>query len=149
MQSTNFYSPIEQAKRHARELRRKRADEGQPITHGKALEIIANKLGYRDWNTAAARLSNHPDIEIQVGDHVRGTYLKQPFTARILSVSQHGQGKFYRLSLDLDEPVDVVTFDSFSAFRKRVQGVINARGDSPAKTSDGEPQLTILGHAHG
>lgn len=149
MRSLNFFSPIEQAKRQARELRRQHVGKGQPISHSKALELIANQLGFRDWNTAAARLSNHPDIELQVGDHVRGIYLKQPFTARILSVTKQGDGRYFRLSLDLDEPVDVVTFDSFSAFRKRVHGVVNARGDSPARTSDGEPHLSILGHAHG
>lgn len=148
MHSTNFYSPIERAKRQARELRAKSAKDNQPISHGKALELTARELGFRDWNTAAARLSNHPDIAVQVGDHVRGTYLKQPFTGRILSVTEQGQGAYYQLSLDLDEPVDVVTFDNFSSYRKRVQGRVNARGDSPSKTSDGEPHLSILGHVH-
>lgn len=148
MHSTNFYSPIEQAKRRARQLRIDMDKRGEKISHSQALERTAQELGYRDWNTAAARLSNHPDIEVQVGDHVRGTYLKQPFTARILSVTEQAQGAYFQLTLDLDEAVDVVTFDSFSAFRKRVRGRVNARGDSPAKTSDGHPQLTILGHVH-
>lgn len=148
MHSTNFYSPIEQAKRQARELREEQTKSGEKISHSQALELVARKLGYRDWNTAAARLSNHPDIEVQVGDHVRGTYLKQPFTARILSVAEQGQGAYLQLTLDLDEAVDVVTFDSFSAFRKRVRGRVNSRGDSPTKTSDGHPQLSILGHVH-
>ena len=148
MRSTNFYSPIERAKRQARELRVKTAQDGKQISHSQALEQTAHDLGFRDWNTASARLSNHPDIEVQVGDHVRGTYLKQPFTGRILSVTEQGQGAYYQLTLDLDEAVDVVTFDSFSAYRKRVRGRVNARGDSPSKTSDGEPQLSILGHVH-
>jgi hypothetical protein len=148
MHSTNFYSPIEQAKRRARELRTSQAKLGKTITHSQALELISREMGYRDWNTAAAQLSNHPDIAVQIGDHVRGTYLKQPFTARILSVTEQAQGAFYQLTLDLDEAVDVVTFDSFSSFRKRVRGRVNARGDSPSKTSDGEPHLSILGHVH-
>ncbi|MEM8540913.1 MAG: glyoxalase superfamily protein [Pseudomonadota bacterium] len=148
MRSRNFYSPVEQAKRQARELRLELAKNGEAISHSRALEKTANQLGYRDWNTAAARLSNHPDVEVQVGDHVRGRYLKQPFTARIVSVTEQGQGAYYQLALDLDEAVDVVTFDSFSAYRKRVTGRVNAHGDSPAKTSDGEPQLVILGHVH-
>lgn len=149
MRSTNFYSPIEQAKRQARELRKELAKNGESISHAMALEKTAKLLGYRDWNTATARLSNHPDVEVQVGDHVRGIYLKQPFTARIVSVTEQGQGAYYQLALDLDEAVDVVTFDSFSAYRKRVRGRVNAQGDSPTKTSDGEPQLVILGHVHG
>lgn len=148
MHSTNFYSPIEQAKRRARELRIEQAQKGQKISHSQALELTSRELGYRDWNTATARLSNHPDLEVQVGDHVRGTYLKQPFTARILSVTEQGQGAYFQLTLDLDEAVDVVTFDSFSSYRKRVRGRVNARGDSPSKTSDGQPHLSILGHVH-
>lgn len=148
MHSTNFYSPIEQAKRRARELRIAQAKAGKKLSHSEALELTSQELGYRDWNTASSQLSNHPDIEVQVGDHVRGTYLKQPFTARILSVTEQGQGAYYQLTLDLDEAVDVVTFDSFSAYRKRVRGRVNARGDSPAKTSDGVPHLSILGHVH-
>ncbi len=148
MRSTNFQSPIERAKNQARALRQELADTGVAISHSQSLERTAHALGYRDWNTAAGRLSNHPDVEVQVGDHVRGTYLKQHFTARVLSVTQQGNGSHYRLTLDLDEAVDVVSFDSFSSFRKRVQGQINARGESHAKTSDGEPHLVVLGHVH-
>ncbi len=148
MQSTNFRSPLEEAKRQARLLRIELANNGVTISHSQSLERTAQHLGFRDWNTAAARLSNHPDIEVQVGDQVRGTYLKQHFTARVLSVTEQGNGSHYRLALDLDEPVDVVTFESFSNYRKRVHGQINARGESPAITSDGEPHLVVLGHIH-
>ena len=148
MQSTNFRSPFEEAKTQARLLRIELANKGITISHSQSLERTAQQLGFRDWNTAAARLSNHPDIAVQVGDHVRGTYLKQHFTARVLSVTEHGNGSHYRIALDLDEPVDVVTFDSFSNYRNRVQGLINARGESPSITSDGEPHLVVLGHVH-
>jgi hypothetical protein len=47
------------------------------------------------------------------------------------------------VSLDLDEAVDVVTFDSFSSFRKRVNGVIGKDGVSQARTSNGRPQLEL------
>jgi Glyoxalase superfamily protein len=39
--------------------------------------------------------------------------------------------------------VDVVTFDSFSNFRKRVWGVVGPLGESREKTSDGQPHLVI------
>lgn len=51
-----------QAKRAARVLREQlpKAD----LTHSRALEVVAQQLGYRDWNTASARL--HKDAEIGV-----------------------------------------------------------------------------------
>lgn len=148
MHSNNFHTPLDRAKQRARQLRIDLSKSGNQLSHSQALEMVAKELGYRDWNTAAALLSNYPDISVQVGDHVRGTYLKQPFTGRVLSVTEQGGGAFFRVTLDLDEAVDVVTFDSFSAFRKRVHGQIDSKGDSPAKTSDGEPHLSILGHVH-
>jgi hypothetical protein len=59
------------------------------------------------------------------GARVTGAYLGQPFSARIVGVQAITSAPgSYRVSLDLDEAVDVVTFDSFSSFRKRVNGVI-------------------------
>jgi hypothetical protein len=75
---------------------------------------------------------------------VSGTYLGQPFSARVLGVQAltSAPGN-YRVSLDLDEAVDVVTFDSFSSFRKRVNGVIGETGVSRERTSNGRPQLEL------
>ncbi len=47
------------------------------------------------------------------------------------------------MTLDLAEPVDVVTFDSFSNFRSRVRKAVDAYGRSFDKTSDGEPHLVL------
>ncbi len=99
--------------------------------------------GYRDWNTAVARLSNEPEFRIQVGDAVSGTYLKQPFTGRVLAVRELAGGSHFQVTLHLDEAVDVVTFDSFSSFRQRVNATINDEGVSRSRTSDGEPHLVI------
>ena len=41
-------------KAEARALREERAKAGEPISHGTALEAIARRHGYRDWNTAHA-----------------------------------------------------------------------------------------------
>lgn len=46
---------VEEAKRAARELRDQLPELG--VTHSRALEIVARQLGFRDWNTASARLS--------------------------------------------------------------------------------------------
>lgn len=45
------------AKAAARSLRRTLADTGVTISHSRALEIVAAQLGFADWNTASARLS--------------------------------------------------------------------------------------------
>ncbi|TCD15040.1 glyoxalase superfamily protein [Oricola cellulosilytica] len=137
----------DQAKERARALRRDLAANGVNINHGQALERVAAELGYRDWNTAVARLSNEPPFTIQVGDAVSGNYLKQPFTARVLAVREVSGGGYSHVTLQLDEAVDVVTFDSFSAFRHRVTATVDNRGVSPSRTSDGEPHLVVWPHA--
>jgi hypothetical protein len=124
-------------------LRKNLFSRGVAITHAQALERVAAELGFRDWNTAVARLSNDPEFAVQVGDMVSGTYLKQAFTARVLAVRVLSGGSHFNVTLHLDEPVDVVRFDSFSSFRQRVNATVDDTGVSPAKTSDGQPHLVI------
>lgn len=47
---------IEQAKQMARSLRASLQARNQEVTHAIALELVARQLGYKDWNTASARL---------------------------------------------------------------------------------------------
>ena len=49
----------------------------------------------------------------------------------------------YRLTMKFDAPVDVVTFDSFSAFRQRVTATVDENGRTIEKTSNGVPQLEL------
>lgn len=49
----------------------------------------------------------------------------------------------FKLTIQFDEPVDVVTFDSFSALRHRVDATVTRNGISPSRTSDGEPHMVI------
>lgn len=44
------------AKIAARALRRSLSAAGLTVSHGKALELVAQQLGFADWNTAAATL---------------------------------------------------------------------------------------------
>lgn len=139
-------SPIanrEQAKARAREIRAERARAGNPLSHSQALELVARELGYRDWNTASARLSNEPEVPLQVGDLVSGRYLKQPFTGRVLAVKELYGGAAFEVTIHFDEAVDVIEFDSFSAFRTRIHATISASGVSPTHTSDGAPHLIV------
>ncbi len=52
-----MFSP-DQAKSMAKKLRDALAAEGSDIPHAKALELIAKSLGFSDWNTATATLTN-------------------------------------------------------------------------------------------
>ncbi|MEQ9315869.1 MAG: glyoxalase superfamily protein [Henriciella sp.] len=132
-----------QAKARAREIRAEHAANGRSISHAKALELVADELGYHDWNTASARLSNHPEVPLQIGERVSGRYLKQPFNGRVHAVRELAAGMGYEVTLHFDEPVDVVEFESFSGFRQRVSAMISEEGISWAKTSDGVPHLIV------
>ncbi|PTM94282.1 glyoxalase superfamily protein [Mycoplana dimorpha] len=132
-------------KDQARRLRARLAAEDQPISHSRALELVAAQYGYRDWNTLHAAVGNRPPFDPwQLGSRVHGHYLGQPFDAKVLGVqaltTEPGR---YRLVLHFDEPVDVVAFESFSAFRQRVSCTVDETGRTAAKTSDGRPHLEL------
>jgi len=127
----------DQAKAYARLLRAQSAKEGTPISHSAALERVAKECGFASWNLHSARLSNAPSA-IQVGDRVEGYYLKQSFTGTVRGLRELGYGDAYQVTVDLDQPVDVVTFDSFSNLRQRISATISKDGISQQKTSDGD-----------
>ncbi|MCR9194570.1 MAG: glyoxalase superfamily protein [Hyphomonas sp.] len=129
-----------QAKARARELK---ANSETRLSYAAALEQVAREMGFRDWNTAAARLSNEPEACWQVGERVSGTYLKRTFKGRVHAVRELRDGAGYELTLHFDDPVDVVDWDSFSAFRQRVTAQVSPEGVSWKKTSDGVPHLTV------
>ncbi|MFC2966828.1 glyoxalase superfamily protein [Acidimangrovimonas pyrenivorans] len=133
---------VAEAKAQAKRLRAQLQAEGQEIGHSKALELVARQHGYRDWNTFHAALGNAPPEDWTPGGRVIGRYLGQPFIATVVAVKMTGAG-WFRLELELDEAVDVVTFDSFSNFRKRIQGTVGPSGTSRERTSDGRPHLEI------
>jgi len=131
-----------QAKEQAKRLRTKMAEDGTSIGHAKSLELVAHQHGFRDWNTMLGAIGNGPPKDWAVGDKVKGTYLSQPFSAHIISISMMKPG-WFRVELHLEEAVDVVTFDSFSNFRSRIRGVIGPKGHSVERTSDGQAHLQI------
>ncbi|MFP5077141.1 glyoxalase superfamily protein [Rhizobium sp. YIM 134829] len=137
---------LQALKDQAKRLRGTLNARGGDLSHGQALELIARQYGYRDWNTLHAALGNRRDFDpYALGSRVRGAYLGQPFEGRVLGVQAiPSRPDLYRLVLDFDQAVDVVRFESFSAFRKRVTCTIDASGCSPARTSDGRPQVELL-----
>lgn len=139
---TGVLPSLDAAKAQARALRAALAAEGREIAHAEALELVARAHGCRDWNTFHALAGNRPQCPVVLGQIVEGRYLKQPFLAEVIGVRELSEGR-YEVELDLDQPVDVVTFDSFSNFRKRIRKVIGASGRSFDQTSDGEPHLRL------
>lgn len=133
----------ETLKAEARALREEQADKGQAMSLAQALEATAKSHGYRDWNTVVGTLKAPPPAPVQVGQRVSGKYLKQDFSGSILGVRMLPGGKYSRITIQFDQPVDVVTFDSFSAFRQRVSATIDAYGRSPERTSDGQPHMQL------
>lgn len=131
-----------QAKAQAKALRQKQAAENAGMSHSEALEIIAHQHGFRDWNAFRAAIRDLPPEGWSTGGRVTGTYLSQPFVASVLSAEQLHPG-WYRLALDLDDAVDVVSFDSFSNLRKQVRIVVGPDGQSKERTSDGSPHLVL------
>jgi len=129
-------------KAQAKRLRDTLSAQGKPVSHSEALELVAKQLGYRDWNTLHAAVGNRPAPPLTLGDRVRGTYLGQPFDGDVIGVQSLTGGRV-RVTLEFDDPVDVVKFDSFSAFRKRVSATVNADGRTAERTSDGKPQLEL------
>lgn len=133
---------IDAAKALAKRLRLKLQEQGTIIGHGQSLELVAHQHGFRDWNTFRAAIGDRQPENWKPGGRVRGAYLSHPFSAEIIAVEALQPG-WFRLTLDLDEPVDVVRFRSFSNLRRRVTGVIGPAGRSREKTSDGFPHLIV------
>lgn len=117
--------------------------KGESLTHAQALERIAKNEGMRDWNTLRAKASK--PVTVTPGMRVQGRYLGQFFEGQIYAVSMLGSADQMRVTVQFDEPVDVVRFDSFSAFRSRITSVIGKNGASKQMTSDGEPHLVLTG----
>lgn len=132
-------------KTEARTYRAAQLDAGRPISHAQSLEMVARFHGFRDWNTAVGVLPVTRAPVFSVGERIGGTFLKQSFTGTIISVGALGAGDMFKLTIQFDEPVDVVTFDSFSAYRHRVDATVTREGVSPSRTSDGQPHMIIDG----
>ena len=144
MTGSSALPPIETLKAQAKRLSARLARDGNPIGHGKALELLANQWGYKDWNTLMAAIGNRPPpCPVGLGARVRGHYLGQGFEGQVTGVQMLAPPGRFRVTLQFDQPVDVVTFESFSAYRKRVTCVIDRTGATTEKTGDGRPHLQL------
>ncbi len=142
--SLTRYPSIEALKGQARRLRATLGSDGEPITHGKSLELLAHQYGYKDWNTLHAAIGNAPPpCPVHLGARVQGSYLGQAFDGTVMGVQTLTPPNRFRVTLHFDQPVDVVTFGSFSNLRRRVSCIIDPSGKSAEKTSDGRPHMQL------
>lgn len=139
---TQSLPSIANLKSQAKRLRAQLELIGTRVSHSKALELIAQQYGYRDWNTICASAPEHTGLPANVGDRVRGRYHSQPFTATVAGL-EILKGDRFRITLQFDEAVDVVRARSFSNNRRRVTCVVNSTGATREKTSDGLPHLSL------
>lgn len=131
-------------KSEAKALREDRARANTPLTHGAALEEVARRHGYRDWNTASAALPTRIAVPLQVGQRARGTYLGNPFSGLVIAVKLLPDLQHFEVTVKFDQPVNVSKSELMGPlYRQRVRATIDIHGVSMARTSDGEPHLRI------
>ena len=131
-------------KAEAKALRAERERNGLAITHGAALEEVARRHGYRDWNTAAASMPERVASPVQVGQRVKGAYLGRPFVGLVIGVNLLSDMQHYEVTVKLDQPVDVSRSALMGPIlRQRIRSTVDLHGVSMASTSNGEPHLRI------
>ncbi len=144
MKHLNATPSVSDLKDQARRLRQALADQGTTIAHSKSLELLAQQYGLRDWNTLQAQARTDRALALpQIGDRLNGRYMGHPFTGVLRAIQRHGANGALRVSIQLDHPVDVVSFDSFSSWRHRVTGTVDHTGVSIKRRSDGTPHLKV------
>ncbi|MEX6505559.1 glyoxalase superfamily protein [Jiella sp. M17.18] len=137
-------------KSQAKRLRSGLGESGHDITHGAALELVARQHGFRDWNTAhalaektAQPMQGRDVSSLTIGSAVSGRYLGHTFSGRLVALQALSGSGRYRATIQFDQPVDVVAFESFSSFRRRITAVVDAAGRTRERTSDGRPHLEL------
>jgi len=128
-------------KAEAKRLRSELRANGQDANHGECLNVAARRRGFRDWNAACARLPK-ATARLALGDRVSGRYLGHRFKGRLRGVGRLTD-EAVRVEIEVDRPIDVVRFSAFSAFRRRVSGVVRADGKSLEKLSTGAAHLIV------
>lgn len=128
-------------KAQAKRLRADMKTNGTEMTHAAALETVAHQWGMRDWNTLAAN-ADVGEILWYPGQRATGRYLGHPFKG-IIKAARLASSGFWSLTVRFDEAVDVVESELFASLRQQINTTINARGESPQKTSNGQPHMMI------
>ena len=120
---------MENLKQQAKRLRTQMGVDSTAITHSQALELLAHQYGYKNWNTLHAASGNQPPgPPVSIGSIVSGRYLGQPFTGNVISVAELGQGERYRITVNFEEPVDVVQFEGWYVVFRRDEKLVRLCG---------------------
>ena len=120
--------PAEILKQQAKRLRKALASRKMTVSHTGSLELLAQSHGFRDWNTAIAMTRKREPVRIAdlgIGKRFAGSYLGHAVCGHIRGVTRTPVGGVYRIEVHLDQPVDVVTSERFSALRQRIASRIN------------------------
>ena len=143
----NEYLPLptlENLKQQAKRLRAQISGDAKPISHSQSLELLAHQYGYKNWNILHAACGNQPlGPPVTLGARVSGRYLGQPFVGEVIAVAALGQQDQFRITVNFEEPVDVIKFEGWSAMRRRVSSQISRQGCSPQHTSNGAPIMEL------
>lgn len=128
-------------KAQAKRLRADMKSNGTELTHAAALETVAHQWGMRDWNTLSAK-ADVSATQWYPGQRASGRYLGHTFTGNIKAARLASSG-FWSLTVRFDEAIDVVESQHFTSLRQQINTTINTRGESPQKTSNGQPHMMI------
>lgn len=134
---------LDDLKSQARSLRQALTASGHAVSHSQSLELLARQMGHRDWNTLHATVGNTQPSPYQLGQQIRGTYLGQRFTGEIIGLREMADGARYHVTLRFDAPVDVIRFESMTNLRSQITAIVDRRGVTAEKTSDGQPHLVL------
>ncbi len=141
-----LFPTITGLKKRAKIKRKRMAIKGNILSHSASLEAIANDYGFKDWNTLSATvLKRMAHCPVDEGDNVTGTYRGHRFTGIVhrIEARKFAFKNWYHLTIQLDEAIDVVEFDSFSALRQRIQCAVDETGVTAEKLSNGNPMLAL------
>lgn len=92
----------EEMKEQARRMRERLLRDGVEIPHSLALEAIATSLGYRDWNSASAGVSNESSKDVQI-THL---YLLDCYVAEATDNERNGKFQYVVRAEDSDHAVE-------------------------------------------
>ena len=136
---------LETLKAQAKRLRAELERDGHAVSHSRSLELLAHQYGFRDWNGLHAAIGNRARSgpPVVLGERVKGRYLGQTFEGEITGVTTLSTPDRYRVTVSFDEPIDVVTFDSFSNYRRRVTSIVDRNGVSAERTSNLQPHMQL------
>ncbi|WP_246849795.1 glyoxalase superfamily protein [Rubellimicrobium arenae] len=129
-------------KTEARTWRGQRQAMGASVTHGAALEVVARRHGFRDWNTACAHLPERDPTPLAPSNRVTGTYLGHPFEGVLLAATPLGSGQT-SVTVQFDAPINVTAGSPYAHMRRRVTATLDEDGTSPARTGNGEPHMRL------